>query len=140
MLHGTSRRVRLGAGMAAVALIATALGCGSDGGNEDKCEGFEPVKLRITEELFEPDGEPYFVWVWNEQRTCGYSYMLRPGIGTAGGGICVIELNELSEYPPEWPFRDRLFIRPTIVGGTCSDLGQHWHTGVEPPVNMPVIN
>ena len=140
MLHGRSRRVWLGAAIAVIALIATVTGCGSDGGGEDKCEGFAPVRLRITEELFEPDGEPYFVWVWNERRTCGYSYMLRPGIGTAGGGICVIELNEQSEFPPDWPIGDRLIISPTVVGGTCSDLGRRWHTGVEPPINMPVIN
>ena len=131
---------QLGAGIAAIALVAAALACGSDSVSEDKCEGFEPVRVRITEELFEPDGEPYFFWVWNERRTCGFSYRLQPGIGTADGGICVIELNEQSEHPPDWPFGDRLIIRPTVVGGTCSDFGQLWHTGVEPPVNMPVIN
>lgn len=137
MLHGDPRLVRLGAAAAAIALVAAILGCGSDGGGEDECGGFEPVRVRISEQSFEPDGEPYFVWVWNEQRDCGFSYRFRPSLGTAYGGTCVLELNE---YSGDYPFNDRLIIIPRIVGGTCSDLGELWHTGLEPPAYAVVLN
>lgn len=130
---------RVGAGIAAIALVAAVLGCGQGerARGEVKCEGFEPVRVRITEDLFKPYQDPYFVWVWNERRTCGFSYLFSPSIGTANGGTCVLELAEYTR--DDWPF-DKLFILPTAIGGSCSDLGQHWHTGLEPPIGAVVLN
>lgn len=141
MLQGASL-ARLGAGFAAIALAAAVLGCGPDEpeiGARGRiiCEDFEPVRVRLTEELFRPDWEPYYVWVWNKRRTCGFSYRFDAGIGLANGGACVIDLRE---DPRDWPFEDRLFIRPALLSGTCPDLGQHWHTGIEPPPSFVVVN
>ena len=117
------------------------LGCAQDGGegavSEAKCEGFEPIRLQVTEDLFEPDSQPYLAWVWNERRTCGYGYLVRPSLGTAGGGTCVLEL---SEAPADWPFRDRLIILPKVIAGSCTDFGEQLQTGVEPPIGAVVLN
>lgn len=132
MLHGRSRRVWLGAG---VALIAAAWGCSQGepapgAAVERECAGFEPLAVQITAESFEPDWKPYVLWVRNRRETCSFVARITPGAQIADGGTCVMSIRA---GPSSARWDKGLRVETKFLSGPCRGIGKNMLMFAPPP-------